>query len=107
MFDGVAALLSLAPQRRAGREEPEFDEAALGPPTVTLRSEHALEPPPGADDERYGHDEPSVESTRAETEPPSAEDAEARFEAGAELIQIYTGFVYRGPSLLRDIVARL
>jgi dihydroorotate dehydrogenase len=37
----------------------------------------------------------------------SAEDAKARFDAGAELIQLYTGFVYRGPGLLRDIVARL
>jgi predicted Zn finger-like uncharacterized protein len=81
VFDGVAALLSLAPQRRPEREEPEFDEAALGPPTVTLRSEHALEPPPGADDERYGHDEPSVESAPAETKPPRAEDAEAAYAA--------------------------
>jgi dihydroorotate dehydrogenase len=34
----------------------------------------------------------------------TAEDAKARFDSGAELIQLYTGFVYRGPSLLRDIV---
>ena len=45
VFDGVAALLSLAPRPR--QPEPEFDEAALGPPTVTLRSAHALEPAPG------------------------------------------------------------
>src|SRR5262249_22311246 len=44
VFDGVAALLSLAPRPR--RPEPEFDEAALGPPTVTLRSAHALEAAP-------------------------------------------------------------
>ncbi len=30
--------------------------------------------------------------------------AQARFAAGADLIQIYTGFVYRGPSLLREAV---
>ena len=45
VFDGVAALLSLAPTPRA-RHEPAFDEAALGPPTVTLRNAHALEPAP-------------------------------------------------------------
>jgi dihydroorotate dehydrogenase len=37
----------------------------------------------------------------------TAEDAKARFDSGAELIQLYTGFVYRGPGLLRDIVKRL
>jgi predicted Zn finger-like uncharacterized protein len=46
VFDGVAALLSLAPSLR-DRDEPSFDEAALGPPTVTLRNAHALEPAPG------------------------------------------------------------
>jgi dihydroorotate dehydrogenase len=37
----------------------------------------------------------------------TAEDAKARFDSGAELIQLYTGFVYRGPRLLRDILIRL
>lgn len=31
--------------------------------------------------------------------------AAKRFAAGAELIQIYTGFVYRGPALLRDCLS--
>jgi dihydroorotate dehydrogenase len=31
------------------------------------------------------------------------EDAKVRFDAGAELVQIYTGFVYHGPSLVRRI----
>jgi dihydroorotate dehydrogenase len=31
------------------------------------------------------------------------EDAKARFDAGAELVQIYTGLIYRGPSLVRRI----
>ena len=43
VFDGVAALISLAPRLR---EEPEPDEIALGPPTVTLRSAQALKPAP-------------------------------------------------------------
>jgi len=34
----------------------------------------------------------------------SAGDARRKFEAGADLIQIYTGFIYRGPALIRDIV---
>ena len=41
----------------------------------------------------------------------SAEDAYARVRAGASLLQIYTGFIYRGPQLIDDIhsglVARL
>ena len=35
------------------------------------------------------------------------EDALARIDAGASLIQLYTGFVYRGPRLLKDIVGRI
>ena len=31
-----------------------------------------------------------------------AEGARAKVEAGADLIQIYTGFVYRGPALIRE-----
>ena len=36
-----------------------------------------------------------------------AKSAGEKFEAGAQLIQLYTGFVYRGPKLLREIVERL
>lgn len=32
-----------------------------------------------------------------------AEDAKARLDAGASLIQLYTGFIYRGPKLISDI----
>jgi dihydroorotate dehydrogenase len=35
------------------------------------------------------------------------DDAKERFDAGAELVQIYTGFVYRGPRLVREIAAAL
>lgn len=34
----------------------------------------------------------------------SAGDARAKFEAGAQLVQLYTGLIYRGPQLVRDIV---
>ncbi len=37
----------------------------------------------------------------------TADDARERFDAGAELIQLYTGFVYHGPRLLREIVGSL
>jgi dihydroorotate dehydrogenase len=37
----------------------------------------------------------------------NADDARERFDAGAELIQLYTGFVYRGPGLLREIAGCL
>jgi dihydroorotate dehydrogenase len=33
-----------------------------------------------------------------------AESAREKFEAGAQLVQLYTGFVYRGPGLLREII---
>jgi dihydroorotate dehydrogenase len=33
-----------------------------------------------------------------------AESAREKFEAGAQLIQIYTGYVYRGPGLLHEII---
>src|SRR5215472_13789578 len=32
-----------------------------------------------------------------------AESAREKFQAGAQLVQLYTGFVYRGPQLLREI----
>jgi len=34
----------------------------------------------------------------------SAEDALAKKEAGARLVQLYTGFVYRGPALIHEII---
>ncbi len=34
-----------------------------------------------------------------------AESAREKMEAGAQLLQIYTGFIYRGPALLREIIA--
>ena len=36
-----------------------------------------------------------------------AESAQEKFRAGAKLIQLYTGFVYRGPQLLRQITDTL
>ena len=60
VFDGLTALVSLAPRPR---QEPELDEAALGPPTVTLRSAQALQPAPEDSAERP---EPSVRGGRAE-----------------------------------------
>src|SRR6478752_5372254 len=36
-----------------------------------------------------------------------AESAREKFQAGAVLIQLYTGLVYRGPQLLREIMDRL
>jgi dihydroorotate dehydrogenase len=36
-----------------------------------------------------------------------AESAQEKFQAGAQLIQLYTGLVYRGPQLLREIMDNL
>jgi len=35
----------------------------------------------------------------------SGEDARARFDAGASLVQVYTGLIFRGPGLIREIAA--
>jgi len=37
----------------------------------------------------------------------SPEAAQAKFRAGASLVQIYTGFIYQGPGLIRSIVNHL
>ncbi len=37
----------------------------------------------------------------------SADDAFEKIKAGASLVQIYTGFIYSGPKLIHDCVARL
>jgi len=81
VFDGVAELISLAPRHREEREEPEFDEAALGPPTVTLRNEHALEPPPETEPAHVAEVEPSLESEPAESQPAETMNAEAAYAA--------------------------
>jgi dihydroorotate dehydrogenase len=36
-----------------------------------------------------------------------AESAREKFHAGAQLVQLYTGFVYRGPRLIREIADKL
>jgi dihydroorotate dehydrogenase len=36
-----------------------------------------------------------------------SKSAREKFDAGAELVQLYTGFVYRGPQLLREIMEEL
>jgi predicted Zn finger-like uncharacterized protein len=46
VFNGVASLISLAPQEHPQPREPDYDDPSLGPPTVTLRSAQALEPAP-------------------------------------------------------------
>lgn len=48
VFDGRVHLISLAPSPR-GDDDDEPDELAAGPPTVTLRSARALDPPPSDD----------------------------------------------------------
>ncbi len=73
VFNGVAALVSLAPELRSPSSEPDFDDPALGPPTVTLRSAQALQPAP-APDERV---EPAIiEPMRRES---AAEEAESDY----------------------------
>jgi dihydroorotate dehydrogenase len=37
----------------------------------------------------------------------SADEALRRLDAGADLVQIYTGFIYRGPGLIREILKRV
>jgi len=73
VFDGVAALVSLAPRPKP---EPESDDAALGPPTVTLRNAQALQPAPeGAPEEPGERPEPAVRVV-----PPNPEETEQKNE---------------------------
>ena len=83
VFDGISALISLAPRHRAEHEEPELDEATLGPPTVTLRNAHALEPLPAArDDTDDSRSEPSIEDDdEADSEAREFANAEAAYAA--------------------------
>jgi dihydroorotate dehydrogenase len=37
----------------------------------------------------------------------SVEDAQEMLNAGADLIQLYTGFIYEGPSLVKNICKSL
>lgn len=37
----------------------------------------------------------------------SGQDAQEKIDAGASLVQIYSGFIYRGPQLVREIVEQL
>jgi dihydroorotate dehydrogenase len=36
-----------------------------------------------------------------------AQSAREKFEAGAQLVQLYTGFIYRGPGLIGEIIKNL
>ena len=36
-----------------------------------------------------------------------AESAREKFEVGAQLVQLYTGFIYRGPGLIGEIIKNL
>ena len=45
VFDGVGQLVSLAPRPESDDDIDLYDEAVLGPPTVTLRNAQALLPP--------------------------------------------------------------
>ena len=54
VFNGREHFLSLAPKPRG--TEPGADELALGPPTATLRSAHALDPPPPPEPARTPRD---------------------------------------------------
>jgi len=60
VFDGIAAAVSLAPRPKEERDQGEYDEATLGPPTVTLRNAHALEPAPGPSEVADEGVEPSI-----------------------------------------------
>ena len=57
----------------------------------------------------------SLQTIRAHTNLPviacggisTAADARERLDAGADLLQVYTAFIYQGPSLLRKLAARI
>jgi predicted Zn finger-like uncharacterized protein len=79
VFDGVAAQVSLAPRPLDERSEPELDEAAMGPPTVTLREAHALKPAPAPEEHPGSAAEPEFETAEEEEDAPEQAVAEAPY----------------------------
>ena len=43
------------------------------------------------------------DSPEEESDPENKEDAIEKLEAGADLVQVYTGFIYEGPGLMKRI----
>jgi predicted Zn finger-like uncharacterized protein len=80
VFDGIAASVSLAPRAKEERDEAEYDEVALGPPTVTLRNAHALEPAPAPGEATDEDLEPSMAASPGD-ETSSSAGAEASYAA--------------------------
>lgn len=77
VFDGVAALVSLAPRVR---EAFPVDEFSQGPPTVTLRSSQALQPAVDDVDARVAQDDQAErDAERAEAIADAPLDYSARF----------------------------
>lgn len=81
VFNGVAALLSLAPRTHRERSEPVLDEEAMGPPTVTLRAAHALEPAPDAEEDHGRRMQAASEDDLADNDSEDEPDAEAAYAA--------------------------
>jgi predicted Zn finger-like uncharacterized protein len=75
VFDGIVHLISLAPPPSRPPDDDAYDEAALGPPTVTLRNAQALES--SARDEARRDDARSAEPRAAERDAPAAARDEA------------------------------
>ena len=48
-----------------------------------------------------------VESDISEDDKKAIEDAIAKVEAGATMVQLYSGLIYRGPALVREVAAAL
>lgn len=81
VFNGIAALVSLAPRAHRERSEPVLDEAAMGPPTVTLRAAHALEPAPLASEGSEHRAETAVEAEEDDPDLDEGADPEAAYAA--------------------------
>ena len=71
----------------------------LQPINVILRIKNLIELAAGYDDRRV----PIV----SVGEIMSPEDAKRRLEMGATLVQVYTGLIYHGPGLIKEIVNAL
>src|SRR5204863_9927828 len=61
VFDGVREQISLAPQVRSPEDDDAYNEAAQGPPTVTLRNAQALHPVGTEAEEAAAQREPQSE----------------------------------------------
>jgi predicted Zn finger-like uncharacterized protein len=93
VFDGVARQVSLSPSTRSDEGATAVDEAAHGPPTLTLRDAQALET--SAETSKTTETAEAAETAETATTAKTAETAEAADAASARLVSAVAALAAR------------